>query len=164
MSVGARTSRPHRAVGAQFALRAQGGRDVRAPSTGRPLELVSKAAISVLVLLIIAVPCTRADAPTVRPSLPVDRLFDQYGRIKWEDEQARLDNFAIQLMNEPDLIGYIFVYDGNNICAGGPGTSDASEAICCRTPRRPMESGDMENRWIYRRVHDISAASISFYS
>jgi hypothetical protein len=64
---------------------------------------VSRTAISVLVLLIIAVPCTRADAPTVRPSLPVDRLFDQYGRIRW-DEEARLDNFAIQLTNEPDLM------------------------------------------------------------
>ncbi len=29
-----------------------------------------------------------------------DRLFDEYGRIRWEDEQARLDNFAIQVTNE----------------------------------------------------------------
>jgi len=46
------------------------------------------------------------------------RNFDQYGLIRWGDEQARLDNFAIQLQNEPDAIGYIFVYDGNNVCEG----------------------------------------------
>jgi hypothetical protein len=47
-----------------------------------------------------------------------DRNFDEYGLIRWGDEQARLDNFAIQLQNEPDSIGYIFVYDGGNVCEG----------------------------------------------
>jgi hypothetical protein len=46
------------------------------------------------------------------------RNFDEYGLIRWGDEQARLDNFAIQLQNEPDAVGYIFVYDGNNVCEG----------------------------------------------
>ena len=50
--------------------------------------------------------------------LPPRRNFDQYGLIRWVDEQARLDNFAIQLQQEPDYIGYIFVYDGNDVCAG----------------------------------------------
>jgi hypothetical protein len=47
-----------------------------------------------------------------------DRLFDQYGLIGWNDEKARLDNFAIQIIHDPDYIGYIFVYDGKDICAG----------------------------------------------
>ena len=38
--------------------------------------------------------------------------FDQYGDLKFEDEQARLDNFAIQLMNEPSAIGYILMSAG----------------------------------------------------
>lgn len=38
-------------------------------------------------------------------------IFDQYGMTQWEDEQARLDNFAVQLMNDPELIGYILIYD-----------------------------------------------------
>jgi hypothetical protein len=46
------------------------------------------------------------------------RNFDEYGQINWEAEQAHLDNFAVQLMNDPELMGYIFVYDGNNICEG----------------------------------------------
>jgi hypothetical protein len=38
--------------------------------------------------------------------------------IRWEDEKARLDNFAVQLMNYPELVGYIFVNDGKQICKG----------------------------------------------
>lgn len=53
----------------------------------------------------------------VKPASPSDRLFDSYGLISWADEQARLDNFSIQVLNEPDAIGYIFVYDGANVCA-----------------------------------------------
>ena len=75
---------------------------------------MSRVAISVLVLLIIAAPCTRADGPAPVPR----RLFDSYGLIKWEDEIARLDNFAIQLMMEPNSVGYIFIYDGNDVCEG----------------------------------------------
>lgn len=47
-----------------------------------------------------------------------ERNFDEYGLIRWGDEQARLDNFAIQLQSEPDAIGYIFVFDGSNVCEG----------------------------------------------
>ncbi len=42
--------------------------------------------------------------------------FDQYGNICWEDEQARLDNFSIQLQNNPNLFGDIVVYAGRNSC------------------------------------------------
>lgn len=45
-----------------------------------------------------------------------DRVFDEYGNICWEDEMARLDNFAIELQHDPNLIGYIIVYDGNPSC------------------------------------------------
>ncbi|MBD0373348.1 MAG: hypothetical protein ICV60_21105 [Pyrinomonadaceae bacterium] len=40
------------------------------------------------------------------------RLFDQYGNIAFNDEKARLDNFAIQLQNEPGSQGYIIAYAG----------------------------------------------------
>ena len=52
------------------------------------------------------------------PDFPTDRSFDEYGRIRWDDEQARLDNFAIQLMNDPDAIGYIFVISERGGCPG----------------------------------------------
>src|SRR5258707_5582224 len=46
------------------------------------------------------------------------RLFDSYGDLSWEDETAHLDNFAIQLQNDPDSIGYIIVYAGRRACFG----------------------------------------------
>ena len=41
---------------------------------------------------------------------PVSRKFDEYGNIRFNDEKARLDNFAIQLQNEPTAQGYIIGY------------------------------------------------------
>lgn len=38
------------------------------------------------------------------------RLFDAYGAIGYEDVSARLDNFAIQLQNEPNVDGYVVGY------------------------------------------------------
>jgi hypothetical protein len=40
-----------------------------------------------------------------------DRVpFEDYGRIPFNDEKPRLDNFAIQLQHDPALKGYIVVY------------------------------------------------------
>ena len=45
--------------------------------------------------------------------------FDEYGAICWEDEKARLDNFAIQLLNDDrTTLGHIIVYDGKLACRG----------------------------------------------
>lgn len=41
---------------------------------------------------------------------PVSRKFDEYGNIRFNDEKARLDNFAVQLQNEPGSTGYIIGY------------------------------------------------------
>lgn len=40
------------------------------------------------------------------------RALDDYGDIRWDDEQARLDNFGIQLQNYEDMVGYIIAYAG----------------------------------------------------
>lgn len=48
----------------------------------------------------------------------VDRAFDQYGAIRWNDEKARLDNFAITLTHLNDHVGYIFVVDRSGGCPG----------------------------------------------
>jgi hypothetical protein len=44
--------------------------------------------------------------------------FDQYGNIAWADEKARLDNFAVQLMYNPNDIGYLYVRAGYLSCKG----------------------------------------------
>jgi hypothetical protein len=38
------------------------------------------------------------------------RKFDAFGQINGEDQSARLDNYAIQLQNEPASIGYVLAY------------------------------------------------------
>jgi hypothetical protein len=53
------------------------------------------------------------------PILPLySRKFDEFPNIKFDDEKARLDNFAIQLQNEPGSRGYILVYPGPRDHAG----------------------------------------------
>ena len=50
---------------------------------------------------------------------PVQEPFDHgYGRIAWEDEKSRLDTFAIQLLQETDYVGYIFVFNAPEMCPG----------------------------------------------
>lgn len=46
------------------------------------------------------------------------RKFDEYQNLPFEDEKARLDNFAIQLQSEPDSAGYIIVYAGRRARIG----------------------------------------------
>jgi len=38
--------------------------------------------------------------------------FDEFGNIKFDDEKARLDNFAIELQNDPTARGYLICYGG----------------------------------------------------
>lgn len=40
------------------------------------------------------------------------RKFDEFADVNCEDEKARLDNFANELQNNPDLQGYIVFYGG----------------------------------------------------
>src|SRR6185503_9457604 len=44
--------------------------------------------------------------------------FDRYGAIRWDDEMARLDNFAIQIQNQPNSIGLIVGVDASGGCPG----------------------------------------------
>lgn len=45
-----------------------------------------------------------------------DEPFDSFGDISWEEEKAHLDNFAIALQHDPNLIGYIIVYARQRAC------------------------------------------------
>jgi hypothetical protein len=56
--------------------------------------------------------------PASTPAVSPDSLFDTYGDLDWEDEKARLDNFAIFLLNNPAFVGYIFVWAGTRACRG----------------------------------------------
>ena len=52
------------------------------------------------------------DLGEARRSSSTPRKFDEYGNIGFNDEKARLDNYAIQLQNEPGAQGYIIAYGG----------------------------------------------------
>jgi len=57
----------------------------------------------------------RSSASHALPTRP----FDEYGRICWEHEKARLDNFAIQLLTDHrTTLGHIIVYDEKRACRG----------------------------------------------
>jgi hypothetical protein len=71
--------------------------------------------------------------------------FDQYGAIRWEDEKARLDNFAIQLQNQENLIGHILVVDAVGGCPG------EAQARAIRAKRYVVEHrGIATNHLIWR--------------
>ncbi|HYW72493.1 MAG TPA: hypothetical protein VE961_15760 [Pyrinomonadaceae bacterium] len=53
---------------------------------------------------------TSSCSVAVRPKPAKPRKFDEYGNIRFNDEKARLDNFAIQLQNEPTSRGAIVGY------------------------------------------------------
>lgn len=53
-----------------------------------------------------------ASCGTVVHQTPIPERFDTYGDISFEDEQARLDNFAITAQELPNLNLYIVCYGG----------------------------------------------------
>jgi hypothetical protein len=54
---------------------------------------------------------TRSCSFTVTtPEVPQCRIFDQYNDLRFNDEKARLDNFAIQLQQEPGSTGYYAIW------------------------------------------------------
>ena len=58
---------------------------------------------------------TASCSTSITTPAPIPTKFDEYGNIKFNDEKARLDNYAIQLQNQPGAQGYIIAYGS---CAG----------------------------------------------
>jgi len=67
--------------------------------------------------VLLASTLTSAKGHYMRAALALDQPFDSYSDLSWEDEKAHLDNFAIALQQDPNLIGYILVYAGRCACA-----------------------------------------------
>jgi len=78
--------------------------------------------------------CSTSVKPIVKP-VPVK--FDEYGDIKFNDEKARLDNYAIQLQNQTGSQGYIIAY---GTCEGqGQARADRAKNYLVNT--RGIEAG-----------------------
>jgi hypothetical protein len=74
---------------------------------------------------------------SVKVAPPPARKFDEYGNIRFNDEKARLDNYAIQLQNEPGSQGTIIVYGS---CVGeGQQRGDRAKDYLVNT--RGIEAG-----------------------
>lgn len=72
--------------------------------------------------------------------------FDHYGTPSWDDEKARLDNFAIQLHNYKGALGFILVFDKDEGCPG------EAQARAIRAKRYIVEHrGVPWNQVIWRR-------------
>jgi len=56
-------------------------------------------------------PLTATCTVTGNP-LPLPRKFDEFPSISFDDDKARLDNFAVELQNEPTARGFIVLYPG----------------------------------------------------
>ncbi|MDT5159221.1 MAG: hypothetical protein QOH51_3578, partial [Acidobacteriota bacterium] len=57
--------------------------------------------------------CSTSSSCTVNfPLIKTPRKIDEYGNIRFNDEKARLDNYAIELQNDPTSQGYLICYGG----------------------------------------------------
>lgn len=92
-------------------LDGQGTDQISVDTTG-----IGGQAVTVTVELSGAAPGCNGSASTTTqiepPALSCGRPFDEYGDIKFEDEKARLDNFAIQILHIELSSGYILMAAG----------------------------------------------------
>jgi len=80
---------------------------------------------------------TASCTASVKVPPPPATKFDEYGNIRFNDEKARLDNYAIQLQNSPGSQGTIIVYGS---CVGeGQQRGDRAKDYLVNT--RGIEAG-----------------------
>jgi hypothetical protein len=80
---------------------------------------------------------TRSCSFTVStPEQPKCRIFDTYNDLRFNDEKARLDNFAIQLQQEPDAIGYYAIWGS----CEGEGQRRADRAVAYLVNTRGIDA------------------------
>jgi hypothetical protein len=59
--------------------------------------------------------CPNVRVPHVTTSAASSYRLDSYGNLRRKDEDIRLDNFAVALMQRPDARGYIFLYSAKDM-------------------------------------------------
>src|ERR1044071_4526937 len=80
------------------------------------------------------------------PSPTASRKLDEYGRLRWRDEKVRLDNYLIDLRNDPTGLACLHWLCGGAGAARAPTTAGPAGATrgcgsttpssTCETPRR----------------------------
>ena len=96
----------------------------------KPLQI-----ITVLILCVSVMAINRVvEAQQINSS-----KFDEFSGSNWEDAMTRLDNFALELTNNPHMTGVLIVYGGQQSRRGEPGAWSS----CLRSylvSRRGIES------------------------
>lgn len=97
----------HWTVSAGRIIDGQGTPSIRVDTTG----LAGQALTATLSVAGYTLDCTATC--TVQFPVPVQcRKFDEFPAIAYNDEKARLDNYAIELQNDPGATAYVIVYPG----------------------------------------------------
>jgi hypothetical protein len=65
-----------------------------------------------------ALNCSASGMVPIQPETPGCRKFDMCENCRFNDEKARLDNYGIELQNDPTATAYVIVYPGRG---GKPG-------------------------------------------
>lgn len=94
----------------------QGTTSITVDTTGVPLgtQLTATAEVGGL-------PASCPNSASCSVSLPqgcyLDKI-DEYGDLRFDDEKVRLDNFALELQNDPLHVGYVVGYGGRRTSRG----------------------------------------------
>lgn len=89
----------------------QGTSSITVDTTGMPPNSVLTATVD-LKGLPESCPASTSCSTAVPGHVGYHDKIDEYGNIRFEDEKARLDNYAIELRNWDEGVGYIIAYGG----------------------------------------------------
>jgi hypothetical protein len=101
-------------VSAGRILEGQGTSSIRVDTTGLAGQIVT----TTLSLGGYTIDCSANCAVQIPVPVQTSRKFDEFSAIARNDEKARLDNFAVELQNDPTSTAYVIVYPGRS---GRPG-------------------------------------------
>jgi hypothetical protein len=97
-------------VSAGRILEGQGTSSIRVDTTGLAGQIVR----TTLSLGGYTIDCSANCAVQIPVPVQTSRKFDEFSAIARNDEKARLDNYAVELQNDPTSSAYVIVYPGRS--------------------------------------------------
>ncbi|MGH9905276.1 MAG: hypothetical protein ACRD8U_06775 [Pyrinomonadaceae bacterium] len=96
------------AVSAGTIIEGQGTKSIKVDTTGLGGQTIR----ATLAMGGFNLECSASCAVPIPPPPPTCRKFDEFPELSRNDEKARLDNFMIELQNDPTSRGYVIVHPG----------------------------------------------------
>lgn len=97
-------------VSAGTIIEGQGTNTIKVDTTG----LAGQTVRATLSMGGYTIDCSASCAVQIPIPLPNPRKFDEFPDIARNDEKARLDNYAVELQNDPTSTAYVIVYPGRS--------------------------------------------------